>query len=93
MQTVAEARDIARQQLDLAHQDVSALMARFSEGLVPLRDVERARTLENQRWLAMYDAETQVERAKLAFLRQLGDLMASLRMPAETHDSGVSPKP
>jgi outer membrane protein TolC len=79
MKSAEETRDLARQQLDLAHQDLSVLLSRYAEGQSPLRDVERARTLENQRWLSLYDAETQAERTRLAFLRQLGDLATTLR--------------
>lgn len=79
MKSAEETRDLARQQLDLSHQDLSVLLSRYAEGQAALRDVERARALENQRWLALYESETQAERAKLSFLRQLGDLMAALR--------------
>lgn len=78
MQKAEAGRDLARQQLDLAHEDLSVLLARYSEGRVPLSEVERARTAENERWLAMYEAETQVERARLGVLRQTGSLMAAL---------------
>ena len=87
VKSAEETRDLARQQLDLAHQDLSLLLSRYAEAQVPLRDVERARTLENQRWLMLYEAETQSERARLDFLRQLGDLMASLRMSSDIPES------
>jgi outer membrane protein TolC len=89
MKSAEETRDLARQQLDLSHQDLSALLARYSEGQTALRDVERARALENQRWLALYQAETDAERAKLAFLRQLGDLMSTLRAGSEVQTSST----
>jgi outer membrane protein len=84
MRKAEASRDLARQQLDLAHDDLSVLLARYSEGRVPLSDVERARTAENERWLAMYEAETQVERARLGVLRQVGNLMAALGAGSET---------
>ena len=83
MRKAEASRDLARQQLDLAHDDLSVLLARYSEGRVPLSDVERARTAENERWLAMYEAETQVERARLGVLRQVGNLMAALGAGSE----------
>jgi outer membrane protein TolC len=89
MKSAEETRDLARQQLDLSHQDLSTLLARYSEGQTSLRDVERARELENQRWLALYQAETEAERAKLGFLRQLGDLMSTLRAGPEVQTSGA----
>ncbi|MGA8596756.1 MAG: TolC family protein [Bryobacteraceae bacterium] len=82
MQSAQESRDLARQQLDLAHQDLSVLLSRYAEGQAHLTDVEKARAAENERWLALYQTETQYERSKLAVLRQLGDLMASLRIAA-----------
>lgn len=79
-----ELRNLARQQLDLAHDDLSVLLSRYAEGREILSNVEKARTAENERWLAMYEAEVQLQRAKLGVLRQLGDLMATLRSaPAE----------
>ena len=89
MQSAEESRDLARQQLDLSHQDLSVLLSRYAEGQTALRDVERARALENQRWLALYESETQAERAKLGFLRQLGDLMSTLRVGPEVQTSDV----
>jgi outer membrane protein len=87
MKSAEETRDLARQQLDLSHQDLSVLLSRYAEGQTALRDVERARALENQRWLALYESETQAERAKLGFLRQLGDLMSTLRAGPEVQAS------
>lgn len=91
MKSAGETRDLARQQLDLAHQDLSTLLALYAEGRTPLRDVERARSLENQRWLALYESETQAERTKLTFLRQLGDLMSTLRVASAQPGSNTAP--
>jgi hypothetical protein len=67
-------------------------LSRYAEARAPLSDVERARTIENQRWLALYEAETQFQRARLGVLRQLGDLMAVLRMPPNVSGDQASPK-
>lgn len=91
MQNAQETRDLARQQLDLAHQDLSVLLSRYAEGQARLNDVERARAAENERWLALYQSETQYERSKLGVLRQLGDLMASLRIAVP--DAGQKQQP
>lgn len=72
-------RDLARAQLDLARQDLTVLLAQNQEGHLPLSRVEQARLEESNRWIEMYDAETQVTRAKLAILRQTGTLLASVR--------------
>jgi outer membrane protein len=78
-QKTEKLRDLARMQLDLARQDLSVLLAQNGEGRVPFSRVEQARLEESNRWIAMYDAETQVTRAKLAILRQTGTLLASIR--------------
>lgn len=103
MRRAQQTRDLARQQLDLAHDDLSVLLAQYTEGRVRLSDVERARTAENDRWLALYETENQYERAKLGVLHELGNLMAMLRSasdggavpkdlaPAKIDDGGFSP--
>jgi outer membrane protein TolC len=72
-------RDLSRLQLDLAREELTVLLAKNGEGQVPLSSVEQARLEEGNRWIALYDAETQVTRAKLAILRQTGTLLAVLR--------------
>jgi outer membrane protein TolC len=56
----------------------SVLLAQNQEGRTPMTEVEKARLDESEKWLAFYDAETQVTRAKLAILRDMGTLVASL---------------
>ncbi len=72
-------RDLARLQLDLAREELTVLLAQNSEGRLPMSRVEQARLDEGNRWMALYDAEAQVTRAKLAILRQTGDLLAAVR--------------
>lgn len=72
-------RNLAQRQLDFAREEVSVLLAQNSEGRTPLRQVEQARLEESNRWIALYDAETQVARAKFAILRQTGNLLAAVR--------------
>lgn len=72
-------RDLARLQLDLALEELTVLLAQNGEGRVPMSQVEQARLDEGNRWMALYDAEAQVTRAKLAILRQTGDLLAAVR--------------
>jgi len=74
-------RDLSRLQLDLAREELTVLLAKRDEGQVPMSRVEQARLEEGNRWIALYDAETQVTRAKLAILRQTGTLLAVLRTP------------
>jgi outer membrane protein TolC len=78
-QKTVSIRDLSRMQLDLARQELTVLLAQNGEGRVPMSQVEQARLEEGNRWIALYDAETQVTRAKLAILREIGGLMASVR--------------
>ncbi len=72
-------RDLARMQLDLAREELTLLLSQNSEGRVPISRVEQARLDEGDRWMALYDAEAQVTRAKFAILRQTGNLLAAVR--------------
>ena len=72
-------RDLARLQLDLAREELTVFLAKQGEGQVPMSRVEQARLEEGNRWIALYEAETQVTRAKLAILRETGTLLAVLR--------------
>jgi outer membrane protein TolC len=74
--------DLSRQQLDLAREELTVLLAQNQEGRTPISAVEKARLDESERWLAFYDAETQVTRAKLAILRDMGTLLASVNAGA-----------
>lgn len=75
-------RDLSHLQLDLAREELTVLLAKNGEGQVPMSRVEQARLEEGNRWIALYDAETQVTRAKLAILRETGTLLAVLRAKA-----------
>ncbi len=71
-------RDLAQMQLDLARENLTVLLAQKTEGRALPSDVEKARVEENNRWLEIYEAETQVTRAQLSIMREMGTLMASL---------------
>lgn len=72
------ARELAREQLELARDDLSVLITQMGEGRVPFSRVEQARVAEQDRWLAWYAADTNFERARLALLRDTGTLVAAL---------------
>jgi outer membrane protein TolC len=72
-------RDLSRLQLDLAREELTVLLAKQGEGQVPMSRVEQARLEESNRWIALYEAETQVTRAKLAIFRETGTLLAVVR--------------
>jgi outer membrane protein len=68
------AKDVARLELQLAQQNVSVLQSQFGEGRTNLRDVERARLEENERWMAYLDANFQRQQAQLDLLQTAGQL-------------------
>jgi outer membrane protein len=68
------AKEVARLQLQLAQQNVGALQSQFEEGKTNLRDVERARLDENDRWMAFLDATFQRQQAQVELLRTAGQL-------------------
>jgi outer membrane protein len=72
------ARQVAQADLDLARSQLSILLAQMNEGRASLRQVEEARFVENEKWIAFYDAQFNSERARLNVLRQTGELQAEL---------------
>lgn len=67
-------KEVARLELQLAQQDLQQLQARFDEGKVSLRDVEKARLDENEKWMALLDATFQRQQAQLDLLKSAGQL-------------------
>ena len=77
---VAESgRDVARLDLDVTRERLGVALAQFEEGRAPLRQVEEMRSAEMEKWLAFYDAQQTVERARLEILRTTGTIMAALQ--------------
>lgn len=73
------AQEIAKMDLDLARDQVSVLLAQVQEGRAPMRQLQEARAAEADKWIAFYDAATSLEKARLAVLRQVGELAAALK--------------
>ena len=67
-------KEVARLELQLAQQNVSVLQSQFGEGKANLRDVERARLDENEKWMAYLDANFLRQQAQLELLRTAGQL-------------------
>jgi hypothetical protein len=67
----------------LAREQLTVLLVQNGEGRVPMSQVEQARLEESDRWIGLYEAETQVSRAKFAILRQTGTLMAAVGIAPE----------
>jgi outer membrane protein TolC len=68
------AKEVARLELQLAQQDLSVFQSQFAEGRLNVREVEKARLEENNRWLAYLDANFQRQQAQLDLLQTAGQL-------------------
>jgi outer membrane protein TolC len=73
------ASQVAKADLDLAHAQVSVLLAQSNEGRATLRQIEDARFAEDEKWIAFYDAQYGDEKARLTLLNQTGQLMAAIQ--------------
>jgi len=74
----AGAADVARLDLEVAREQLSVNLAQMQEGRLTLREVEQARVVEDQKWIAFYDAQYAVEKARWNVLRLTGTLVPSL---------------
>jgi outer membrane protein len=74
----ATAADVARLDLEVAREQLSVVLAQTQEGRASLRQVEEARVQENDKWIAFYDAQYGVEKARWNLLRLSGGLLASI---------------
>jgi outer membrane protein TolC len=68
------ARDVARLELKLAQESLQIVQAGFEEGRSNLRDVEKARLEENDKWVAFLDSDYEYQKAQLDLLNTTGDL-------------------
>ena len=68
------AKEVARLELQLAQQNVAVLQAQFDEGKLNLRDMEKARLDENEKWMAYLDANFQKQQAQVELLKTAGQL-------------------
>src|SRR5467141_2781996 len=68
------AKEVARLELQLAQQNVSVLQAQFGEGKLNLREMEKARLNENEKWMAYLDVNFQKQQAQLELLKTAGQL-------------------
>ncbi len=79
LQKARSAGEVARLDLDYAREQVSVLLAQLGEGRVQQQKVDDARFNEQEKWIAFYDSQHAVEKARLDLLRQTGTLLAALR--------------
>jgi len=55
------------------------LLAQLAEGRVDQLRVDDARLNEQEKWIAFYESQHALEKARLNLLRQTGTLVAALR--------------
>jgi outer membrane protein TolC len=67
-------KEVARLELQLAQQNIGVLETQYNEGKVNLREVERARLEENDKWMAFLDANFERQQAQLDLLKTAGQL-------------------
>ena len=72
VQETEAAKEVARLELQLAQQNLAVMQSQFDEGKMNLRDVERTRLNENEKWMAYLDANFQRQQAQLELLRIAG---------------------
>ena len=68
------AKEVARLELQLTQQNLAVLQSQFGEGKINVREVERARLEENDKWMAYLDANFQRQQAQLDLLQTAGQL-------------------
>jgi outer membrane protein TolC len=72
-------REVARLELQLAQENLKLLQEEYREGRIGLRDLEKARVEEGEKWMAFVDAEYQRQKARLDLLRRTGQLARVLQ--------------
>jgi outer membrane protein len=72
------AAEVAKLDLDVAREQLSVNLAQMQEGRLSLRQVEEARVLENQKWIAFYEARYAIEKARWNVLRLTGGLVGAI---------------
>lgn len=68
------AREVARLELQLAQQNIAVLQTQFNEGRVNLKELEKARLEENDKWMAFLDVNFSRQQAQLDLLKTAGQL-------------------
>jgi outer membrane protein TolC len=70
---------LARLDLEVAREQVSVALAKLEEGRATQREIEQARFLENEKWIAFHEAQVTLEKAQISLLRYAGTLQTALR--------------
>jgi len=78
VQEAEATKEVARLELQLAQQNLAVVQSQFAEGKANLRDVERSRLDESEKWMVYLDANFQRQQAQLELLRIAGQLEKAL---------------
>ena len=74
-----DGRTVARLDLDVAREQLSVLLAQLDEGRATQRQVDEARFTEQEKWIAFYESQHVLDRARLNLLHETGVLISALR--------------
>jgi outer membrane protein TolC len=74
----AMAAEVARLDLDVAREQLSVNLAQMREGRLSLSQVEEAKVAENAKWIAFYDGQYAIEKARWGVLRLTGELVPAI---------------
>ncbi len=72
------AAEVARLDLDVAREQISVDLAQMQEGRLAMSILEEARVAENAKWIALYDAQYALEKARWSVLRLTGQLASAV---------------
>ncbi|HEX2711454.1 MAG TPA: TolC family protein, partial [Candidatus Acidoferrales bacterium] len=72
-------REVARLKLQLAQENLRVLQAQFEEGRAGLRDLEKARLEESEKWMEFLEADYGRQRAQLELMKTTGQLARLLQ--------------
>lgn len=75
LQLHKENRELAKLDLDVAREQIAVNLAQLEEGKATRRQVEEARFLEAEKWLAYWDAQHLYDRARVSLLAATGGLI------------------
>jgi outer membrane protein len=67
-------REVARLDLKLAQENLQIAQSKFDDGRLTLRDIERARLDESDKWVAFLDADFARQQGQLSLLQATGQL-------------------
>lgn len=71
---LAEAKEVARLEHELAQSDVEAAQARLQAGTATIKDQEQARVHEHETYISLLDASFALDQAQMQLMRATGDL-------------------